>query len=165
MHLLSVGPSSTNHLHYLSHRMCGFSVNTSDVTMQNLKYAPTPQYYAKFTKATLASIIVFNRRPAGEVSKILFKNFQERNNAELHQGDYFEQKLCDHFSRVEIRGKRDRKVAVLLTPDMVEALTYLVEMRKDCKVQKEQFPVCQTVWPKPLQRPGCFEVVFKSVWC
>nr|XP_055049567.1 uncharacterized protein LOC129435083 [Misgurnus anguillicaudatus] len=38
-------------------------------------------------------------------------------------------------SAVEIRGKRGRKVAVLLSPDMVDALTLLVRRRSECEVQ------------------------------
>lgn len=59
------------------------------------------------------------------------KNVLERDTAPLHADvaaglTKFEQKLCARFSRVEIRGKRGPKVAVLLSPDMVDALTRLI---------------------------------------
>lgn len=41
------------------------------------------------------------------------------------------------MTRVELKGKKDRKVAVLLTPDLVNALRLLIEKRKDCNVLDE----------------------------
>ncbi|KAK6484851.1 hypothetical protein HHUSO_G12717, partial [Huso huso] len=41
---------------------------------------------------------------------------------------------CNHFSRIEIMGKRGRKVAVLLTPNMVKAMALLVDKRRECGV-------------------------------
>lgn len=70
------------------------------------------------------------------------KSFLERDTAPLHKDvssglTKFEQRLCKHFSRVEIRGKRGRKVIVLLSPDMVDALTHLINKRKECGVPHE----------------------------
>lgn len=45
-----------------------------------------------------------------------------------------EKQLCKHFHRVEIRGKRGRKVPILLTPDMLESMELLVKTRSDCDV-------------------------------
>ncbi|XP_045070682.1 uncharacterized protein LOC123484401 isoform X2 [Coregonus clupeaformis] len=49
----------------------------------------------------------------------------------------FERKLAEHFERVEIRGKRSRKVPVLLTSDMITAMDLLMISRKECQVHKE----------------------------
>ena len=49
----------------------------------------------------------------------------------------FERKLAEHFERVEIRGKRSRKVPVLLTPDMIAAMDLLMKSMKECQVHKE----------------------------
>ncbi|KAI7812500.1 hypothetical protein IRJ41_002902 [Triplophysa rosa] len=70
------------------------------------------------------------------------KNFLERDTAPLHKDvavglTQFEQKLCAHFSRVEIRGKKGRKVAVLLSPDIVDALTLLISRRQECGVPQD----------------------------
>lgn len=48
-----------------------------------------------------------------------------------------EKKLCQHFSRIEIRGKRGRKVPVLLTPVMKQGLDLLVGTRQECEVPRE----------------------------
>lgn len=73
---------------------------------------------------------------------MLLKGFLERDRTALHKDvavglTKFEQKLCKHFSRVEIRCKRGRKVAVLLSPDMVDALTHLISKRRECGVPEE----------------------------
>lgn len=109
---------------------------------QNLKNMASPQVYGELCKATLAKIILFNRRRGGEVAKMQLKGFLERDTAPLHKDvvvglTRFEQKLCAHFSRVEIRGKRGRKVAVLLSPDIVDSLTLLISRREQCEVPEE----------------------------
>ena len=43
-------------------------------------------------------------------------------------------RLCQQLNRVELKGKRGRKVAVLLTPDMTASLTLLVSKSKECGV-------------------------------
>lgn len=45
-----------------------------------------------------------------------------------------EKRLCQHFERVEIRGKHGRKVPIILTPAMVQSLELLVEERSSCGV-------------------------------
>ncbi|XP_059184663.1 uncharacterized protein LOC131967738 isoform X2 [Centropristis striata] len=105
----------------------------------NLKEKATTQNYAQLAKVTLAQIIVFNRRRAEEVSKMRLKSFHERDNTKLHEDvamglSKTEQKLCNYFSRIEIMGKRGRKVAVLLTPRMVDALSLLTSQRTECGV-------------------------------
>lgn len=105
----------------------------------NLKEEATAQNYAQLAKVTLAQIIVFNRRRAGEVSKMRLRSFYERDNTKLHEDvamglSKTEQRLCNYFSHVEIMGKRGRKVAVLLTPSMVDALSLLTSKRTECGV-------------------------------
>ncbi|XP_062421876.1 uncharacterized protein LOC119228025 isoform X2 [Pungitius pungitius] len=112
--------------------------NSAETAFRNLEEAST-QNYAQLAKCTLAQIIVFNRRRAGEVSKMRLKSFHERDNTKLHEDvamglSKTEQRLCNYFSRIEIMGKRGRKVAVLLTPSMVEALSLLTSKRMDCGV-------------------------------
>ncbi|MEQ2259538.1 hypothetical protein XENORESO_013403, partial [Xenotaenia resolanae] len=105
----------------------------------NLKDKVSPQNYAELAKITLAQVIVFNRRRAGEVSKMHLRGFQQRDDTKLHEDiaiglSEVEQKLCNYFSRVEIIGKRGRKVAILLSRDVVDALSLLVSKRDECGV-------------------------------
>ncbi|XDV25567.1 hypothetical protein PO909_029467 [Leuciscus waleckii] len=73
---------------------------------------------------------------------MLLSSFKSRDSSELHENiaiclSEFERKLCLHFTRVEIRGKRGRKVPVLLKPSMVSAMELLVETRELCGVPAE----------------------------
>ena len=99
----------------------------------------TPQVYADLCKSTLAQVILFNRRRGGEVGKMLLQRFLDRNTNPVHTDvtvglTKFEKQLCKHFSRVEIEGKRGRKVPMLLSPDVVSALELLISKRTQCKV-------------------------------
>lgn len=105
----------------------------------NFKDDANPQTYAELAKVTLAQVIVFNRRRAGEVSKMKLRTFLERDSTKLHEDvamglSKVEQKLCSYFSWIEITGKRGRKVAVLLAPNVMDALTLLASKREECGV-------------------------------
>ncbi|XP_055080972.1 uncharacterized protein LOC129456606 [Periophthalmus magnuspinnatus] len=137
---------------------------TAEEAFKNLDKTSSPQSYGELCKATMANIILFNRCRGGEVSKMKLKGFLERNTTALHEDvavglTKFELKLCNHFSRVEIRGKRGQKVAVLLSPDMVNALTHLINKRKDCGVPEDNpflfgRPQCLT----PYRGPDCLRL-------
>lgn len=108
---------------------------TTEQALKDLEDHSSPKSYSELCKATMA-------RRGGEISKMTLNGFLERDTSALHKDvafglTQFELHLCQHFSRVELRGKRGRKVAVLLSPDMVKAITCLIEKRKDCGVLAE----------------------------
>ncbi|XP_054865957.1 uncharacterized protein LOC118470098 isoform X2 [Amphiprion ocellaris] len=110
--------------------------------VENLKEHTSPQSYGELARVTLTQIIIFNRRRAGEVSKMTLESFEKRDQTELHVDiaaglSQFEQTLARHFSRVEIMGKRGRKVTVLLNPEVLTAATLLVDKRDTCNVHKD----------------------------
>ena len=81
--------------------------------------------------SVLASLILLNRRREGEASKLELGHIEDicsglPNDDIKASLSSFELKLCDHFKRVEIRGKRGRKVPMLLTKDLEKALTLIV---------------------------------------
>lgn len=102
----------------------------------------SPQAYSELTKVVLTQIILFNRRMAGEVSKIPLSAYLSHSPAEPME-DLFpalsdlERKLRQYFQRLEIRGKRGRKVPILLTPQMQQALELLVRKRQEHEVLSE----------------------------
>nr|XP_055075229.1 uncharacterized protein LOC129454679 [Misgurnus anguillicaudatus] len=124
---------------------------------ENLKNHESSQAYAELAKVTLAQVIIFNRRRAGEVSKMTLECFMKRDQTELHEDialglSPFEQKMSKHFSRVEIMGKKGRKVAVLLSPDLVGAIQLLVDKRHSCEVDGDN--------PFLFARPKCSATSF-----
>lgn len=101
-----------------------------------------PQTWSQLAKVTLTQVILFNRRRAGEVSKMPLSAYLSQNPSDPQEDvnialSDLEKKLCKYFRRIEIRGKRGRKVPVLLTPAMQQALDLLVGTRQECGVPKE----------------------------
>nr|XP_054592993.1 uncharacterized protein LOC129152259 isoform X2 [Nothobranchius furzeri]XP_054592994.1 uncharacterized protein LOC129152259 isoform X2 [Nothobranchius furzeri] len=114
----------------------------TELALKEFKEHSSPKSYSELCKATMANVILCNRRRGGEISKMTLNGFQERDTSPLHKDvafglTKFELHLCQHFSRVELRGKKGRKVAVLLSPDMVNNITLLMEKREDCGVMAE----------------------------
>ncbi|XP_036416266.1 uncharacterized protein LOC118800194 [Colossoma macropomum] len=103
---------------------------------------PIKKHWAELAKTTLCEVIIFNRRREGEVSKMSLNAFTLRDSSMTHPDvehalSDFEKKLCNHFQRIEIKGKRGRKVPVLLTPDMLVSMELLVKTRRKCDVPDE----------------------------
>uniref|UniRef100_A0A096LQ63 Uncharacterized protein n=1 Tax=Poecilia formosa TaxID=48698 RepID=A0A096LQ63_POEFO len=137
---------------------------TTEQALKDLEDDSSPKVYGELCKATMANVILFNRRREGEISKMTMNGFLERDTSPLHKDvafglTEFELHLCQHFSRVEIRGKRGRKVAVLLSPDMVNAITRLIEKKEDSGVLADNLflfarPHCLT----PYRGQDCLRV-------
>ncbi|KAM9495718.1 uncharacterized protein Hap1MRO34_020027 isoform 2-T3 [Clarias gariepinus] len=124
---------------------------------ESLKHNESSQTYAELAKVTLAQVIVFNRRHAGEVSKMMLESFKKRDQTELHEDiavglSPFEQKMSKQFSRVETMGKRGRKVAVSLNHELVSAMQLLVDKRDACEVDRDN--------PFLFGRPKCSATSF-----
>lgn len=82
----------------------------------------------------LASLILFNRRRQGEASKLEVAHIQELKkgapNDDVEKSlTPFERKLCEHFKRVEIRGKRGRKVPMIISKKLESAIKLLNKLR------------------------------------
>lgn len=119
-----------------------YMANEQLLSERMLRISPTPENYATLAQVTLALVIAFNRRRAGEVSRMLLTAFRSCNKSVLHDDvaiclTPFERKLCEFFKRVEIRGKRGRMVPVLLKPSMVTAMELLAETRESCGVPRD----------------------------
>ncbi|XP_063049487.1 uncharacterized protein LOC134443885 isoform X2 [Engraulis encrasicolus] len=109
---------------------------------QKLTCTPSRRTYAELARIVLSQVIVFNRRRSGEVSRITLQQFEGRDMSKLNDDislglTAVEKKLCEKFARVELRGKKKRTVAVILTPEMTDSLSLLVSKRKDCQVLQE----------------------------
>lgn len=102
---------------------------------------PTAGTYAALAKVILCQVILFNRRREGEVARMTVKNFEDRDMSKLNDDisselTEVEKRLCQQFARVELKGKKGRKVAVILTSDMTDNLSLLVSKRKECGVSE-----------------------------
>ncbi|XP_023182580.1 uncharacterized protein LOC111606694 [Xiphophorus maculatus] len=109
---------------------------------RNLKEEAVKKNWAELAKITLCEVIIFNRRREGEVSKMPLNAFTLRDTSVTHPDvelalSELEKKLCKHFQRIEIKGKRGRKVPILLAPNMASSMELLVQNRRNCDVLDE----------------------------
>lgn len=121
-----------------------FLDNKQKSTFNDLSSNATSKSWTYLAKVTLSQVILFNRRREGEVSKMPLTSFVCRNTFDLHEDialTELEKKLCRHFAWIEMKGKRRRKVPVLLTPEMQKSLELLKEKRGVCGVPSENIYV------------------------
>lgn len=91
--------------------------------------------YRKLATATLCSLILFNRRRSGEPSLIKVKEYEQNLTSTVIHGEVkeslspFELELCKAFKRLEIRGKKGRKVPLLITREVENAMNLLIKLR------------------------------------
>lgn len=87
--------------------------------------------YKDFASLCLTQLILFNRRRSGEAQRIKISDFENGMKLSIADEDVkksltsFEIKLCETHKRIEIMGKKGRKVAVILTEAMTENLQLL----------------------------------------
>ena len=92
--------------------------------------------------STLASILIFNRRRQGEAAKLEIKHIKEMKKGTPHDDiseslTSFERQLCEHFKRVEIRGKRGRKVPMLISRKWENSINLLNELRSSVGINPD----------------------------
>ncbi|KAK7475438.1 hypothetical protein BaRGS_00033319, partial [Batillaria attramentaria] len=121
-------------------------------TLFELKTAPSGSSWHALAKIALANIILFNRRRSGEASRMLVSDYQSaKGNREAPEDDILsalsplEKQLVNNFTRVEVRGKRGRRVPVLLTDTMCEEVEQLLALRDQVGVN----PANQYLFARP----------------
>lgn len=119
--------------------------------------------YHELQKALLCLIIMFNRRRAGEASRIQLEDYFRAEESQLEFSELglssLEQALCQSFSRIEIVGKRGRTVPVLLTQSMKQALDLLVNARPAMKLERDNKFLFANVSPGSLTHVRGTDVV------
>jgi hypothetical protein len=99
-----------------------------------------PGDWKDVAKLTLVQVILFNRRRSGEVERIPQSAYENRScsfdDDIMKTLSTWEQHLCKSLTRFEIRGKRGRKVPVLLTQQMKNNIDLLIESRDKAGVSR-----------------------------
>ncbi|XP_073690489.1 uncharacterized protein [Garra rufa] len=96
---------------------------------------PSQRSWSDLSQVTLTQLILFNRRREGEVSRMEIQTYLQRNNYQMQDEileslSAFEKKLCENLTRVEVRGKRGRKVPILLPANVKESVDLLIKTRE-----------------------------------
>ena len=98
------------------------------------------------SEVTLAQIVLFNRRRGGEAQRIEVEQVQQGLSAKnlqeeiMHGLSTFEQALAKKLERIEIRGKRGRRVPVLLTERHKQQVECLIRKRPHDVESRFLFP-------------------------
>lgn len=94
------------------------------------------------SKAALSSMILFNRKRSGEASRMKIKIYESRDRDPNSQTEIqkslsdYERKLCNGLTLVELRGKKGRKIPILLTKDMKESIDLIIKHRIEVGVNE-----------------------------
>ena len=116
-----------------------FLVNSSNASINKLHSSElTPDEIEcecrSLAEATLAHVIVFNRRRQGEVSKLTIEDYNKKHTVNDRSDSVdalspMERSLSKLFSRVEVAGKRDRTVPILFLSWHLKAIDTLLTFR------------------------------------
>jgi hypothetical protein len=92
------------------------------------------QDYISLQKSLLALIILFNRRRSGEASRMAVSDYEKSLQcASMNDNDIelspMEKMIAKRLHRVEIIGKKGRKVPILLTEKMYKAIRLIIQNR------------------------------------
>ena len=101
----------------------------------DLIHHPTKTAWGELAQVTLTQLILFNLRHAGEVSRMEVKTYMQRNKGSMQDEilasmSKVERASCKTLTRVEIRGKRGRKVPVLFPNNIKMSVDLLIKNRE-----------------------------------
>jgi len=106
-----------------------------------LKCEPKYETWRRLSEVVLTRLLVFNKRRASEPAKLELSqymnrpNWQAASNIEVVQNlQPVEQKLMSRMDMVQVPGKRNRRVPIIITPEVGEAMELLVSRRDRCGV-------------------------------
>ncbi|KAH3877487.1 hypothetical protein DPMN_001355 [Dreissena polymorpha] len=125
----------------------------ANAIMESGRAEITPNEYRELSEVTLAQLVLFNKRRAGEAERLEVKQFIEGvehgktvPEEVLESLSPLERKIVDVIDRVEIRGKRGRRVAILLPQILKKQVDVLVKCRSSANIDESNKYV--------LARPG-----------
>ncbi|XP_067352979.1 uncharacterized protein [Channa argus] len=98
--------------------------------------------YKMLSESLLAQIIIFNKKREGEASRLTLDTFLKADSGPVNKDIYetlspVEQQLSHRLTRLVTRGKRGRKVPVLLLERTKSSLEYLIKKRSEVGVLDE----------------------------
>ena len=109
---------------------------TRVITQINAEGCSFDQWH-KLATYTMARLILFNKRRSSEIAKLttstftILPNWAVTGNEELLRSlDPLEHHLLNRLDMVQVRGKRNRRVPIVLTPDMTSAVHTVIEQRE-----------------------------------
>ncbi|XP_067248867.1 uncharacterized protein [Chanodichthys erythropterus] len=98
--------------------------------------------YRKLSESLLAQIIVFNKKREGEASRLTLETYLKADTGPVNKDIYetlspVEKQMSHRLTRLVTRGKRGRKVPILLLEHTKASLDFLVEKRREVGILEE----------------------------
>ncbi|XP_054869079.1 uncharacterized protein LOC129349540 [Amphiprion ocellaris] len=98
--------------------------------------------YRKLSESLLAQIIVFNKKREGEASRLTLETYLKADTGPVNKDIYetlspVEKQLSHRLTRLVTRGKRGRKVPILLLERTKASLDFLIEKRTEVGILEE----------------------------
>jgi hypothetical protein len=100
---------------------------------------PNTKNYVNLVDCVVSRIILFNKRRGGEVARMTREHYEELRNPTAVRASGLddisktlsrtEQELCSRLKLIEIAGKRNQTVPVLLTQDVVKGIDSILANR------------------------------------
>ncbi|XP_018909181.2 uncharacterized protein [Bemisia tabaci] len=111
--------------------------------LKELKESITIPQSRYFSELLLVSVILFNKKRTGEAAKMKPAHYEKRPNWHENSADELkaamsplERKLGENMAVLDIRGKHDRSVPVVLTKEMQEGIEFLLKHRTQIGINK-----------------------------
>ncbi|XP_027131229.1 uncharacterized protein LOC104929912 isoform X6 [Larimichthys crocea] len=107
-----------------------------DESKAELKKSVSTTAYKRLCESLLAQIIVFNKNREGEASRLTLETYLKADTAPVNKDIYdtlspMEKQMSHRLTRIVTRGKRGRKVPILLLERTRASLDFLIKKRSD----------------------------------
>ncbi|KAM7393552.1 hypothetical protein PAMP_020415 [Pampus punctatissimus] len=107
-----------------------------DESKAELKKSVSTTAYKRLCESLLAQIIVFNKKREGEASRLTLETYLKADTGPVNKDIYdtlspMEKQMSHRLTRIVTRGKRGRKVPILLLERTRASLDFLIKRRSD----------------------------------
>jgi hypothetical protein len=143
-------------------RLSTFLSEKQEELQAALSAKPTVHTFSELSKVVLVQLILFNKRRAGEVQRLLLTDYEKIDDNPvqdciLSNLTPVEQELVKSMKRLELKGKRGNKVALLINHDTRSARDLLMSVRRQFRIGDDNpyvFPAMDTEC-KPMNACRC----------
>ena len=149
---------------YLDERVLDTQSQMSQV--ENIQTA-----YTELAQLTLTQLILFNRKRSGETQRLKVSDFAKAKDTDSFPEDEevlaslsrFEKVMARSHFRMETRGKRRRKVAVLITEPIKESIQIIISNRSKAGIPDENnFIFARPCGNRPYRGSDCLSKFAKD---
>ena len=149
-----------------------FLVQTMEDENKQITKEPSYASWRALAEATLSRIILFNKRRGSEASNLLLLTYSTRPNWVASANTEIvnsllpmERKLLDRLDMVQTQGKQNKRVPIILTPDMIASIDNLVKHREEVGIKTQNRYLFATAAEGHLDSWQVLQNVAKAAGC